>query len=70
MAPVDHRYVVPAEAVKVTEPPAQNVVGPPAVIAGAAGVGFTTTVVGADVALQPKAPTVTEYVPAVETVIL
>ena len=31
--------------VKVTEPPAQKVVGPPAVIEGAAGKGFTVTTV-------------------------
>ena len=70
VAPFDQRYELPAEAVKVTDPPAQKVVGPPVVIVGVAGVGFTVTVVGADVALQPEAPTVTEYVPEVETVIL
>jgi hypothetical protein len=37
VAPLDHKYDVPADEVKVTEPPAQNVVGPPAVIVGAAG---------------------------------
>ena len=44
--PGDHKYVEPAEEVKVTEPPAQNVVGPPAVIVGVGGVVpmFTTTV--------------------------
>jgi hypothetical protein len=40
--------------VRVTEPPAQNVVGPPAVIVGVGG-GLTVTVVAAEVALQPFA---------------
>jgi hypothetical protein len=35
--------VVPALDVNVTLPPSQNVVGPPAVIAGAAGKAFTVT---------------------------
>ena len=39
----------------VTEPPAQKVVGPPAVITGVAGFGFTTTLVEVLVALQPPA---------------
>ncbi len=39
--------------VKTTFPPAQKVVGPPAVTLGAAGIGFTVTTVGADVAVQP-----------------
>ena len=60
VAPFDQRYVLPALAVSVTLPPAQNVVGPPAVIV-AAGVGLTVTAVAADVALQPEAlVTVTE----------
>ena len=52
VAPVDHRYDAPLDAVSVTEPPGQNVVGPPSVIV-AAGSGFTVTVTGAEVALQP-----------------
>ena len=47
VAPVDHKYVVPELAVKVTLPPAQKVNGPPAVIVGCAGKAFTTTVVPA-----------------------
>ena len=54
VAPLDQRYDEPALAVSVTEPPAQNVVGPEAVI-DAAGRAFTVTAVGADVALQPLA---------------
>jgi hypothetical protein len=53
VAPFDHRYVKPAGAVSVTEPPAQNVVGPEGVIAGVAGAALTVTTVAADVALQP-----------------
>jgi hypothetical protein len=54
----------------VTEPPAQNVVGPLAVIVGVGGIALTVTVVGADVAPQPfPFETVTEYEPAVVTVI-
>ena len=56
----DHRYVLPALEVRVTLPPGQNVVGPPAVIV-AVGAGLTVTGVGAVVALQPFAlVTVTE----------
>ena len=51
VAPLDHRYALAALAVSVTMPPAQKVVGPDAVIVGAAGVGFTVTVVAADGAL-------------------
>ena len=54
----------------VTLPPSQNVVGPLALIAGAAGFAFTVTVVGFDVALQPFAfVTVTVKVPDAETAI-
>jgi hypothetical protein len=52
VAPFDQRYEVPLDAVSVTLPPAQNVVGPPAVML-AVGLALTVTVVGDDVALQP-----------------
>jgi hypothetical protein len=46
--------------VKVTLPPVQNVVGPPGVMVGVAGIGLTVTVVVADDALeQPLAVTMT-----------
>ena len=45
VAPVDHKYDVPALDVRVTLPPAQNVNGPPAVIVGVAGRVLTVTVV-------------------------
>ena len=55
--------------VSTTEPPAQNVVGPPAVIVGAAGVGFTVTFVGADEAEEhPSKVCSTVYEPLVVTV--
>lgn len=69
VAPVDHRLPVADEEVNVTLPPAQKVVGPPGVTVGVGGVGFTVTVVPADVAeLQPAVVTVTVYVPLVPTV--
>ena len=54
VAPLDQRYDEPADAVSVTLPPAQKVIGPAAVIL-AVGLAFTVTAVGADVALQPFA---------------
>ncbi|MNX74433.1 hypothetical protein D3C86_1058730 [compost metagenome] len=59
VAPLDQRYVVPALAVKVTEPPAQKVNGPPAVMVGAAGAAFTVTAVGVLAALWHPAAFVT-----------
>lgn len=40
---VDQVFPVEAEEVRTTDPPVQKVVGPPAVITGAAGIGFTVT---------------------------
>ena len=54
VAPVDQRYDAPLDAVRVTLPPAQNVVGPPAVML-TAGFAFTVTAVADDVVLQPFA---------------
>ena len=54
VAPVDQRYDDPLDAVSVTLPPAQNVVGPPAVML-AIGFAFAVTTVGDDVAVQPLA---------------
>lgn len=45
---VDQELPLVAEELRVTDPPAQKVVGPPAVITGAAGIGFTVTVTGAE----------------------
>jgi len=70
VAPLDQRYDVEDGAVKVTEPPAQNVVAPPAVITGVAGAALTVTAVAAEVALQPAAfVTVTLYEPEAVTLI-
>jgi hypothetical protein len=60
VAPFDQVFPVAEDEVKVTEPPAQKVVGPPAVIVGVAGSGFTVTVVAADAEVQPLAETVNE----------
>jgi hypothetical protein len=54
VAPVDQRKDDPLDAVRVTLPPAQNVVGPPGVML-AVGLALTVTVVGEEVALQPFA---------------
>jgi hypothetical protein len=54
IAPVDQRYEAPFDAVSVTLPPAQNVVGPPAVMV-AVGLALTVTAVDGDIALQPFA---------------
>src|SRR5688500_18558785 len=63
-APLDQEYVVmPAGAVSVTLPPAQNVVGPDGVMVVSGG-ALTVTRVGADVAEQLFASVmVTEYEP-------
>jgi hypothetical protein len=57
--PGDQTLPLAEDEVSVTLPPEQNVVGPPAEIVGVAGVGFTVTVVPADVAEQPPLVTVT-----------
>jgi hypothetical protein len=57
VAPFDQIYDAPADAVSVTLPPGQNVVGPSAVML-AAGSAFAVTTVGADVALQPFVPVI------------
>jgi hypothetical protein len=68
VAPFDQRCENAAGAVSVTAPPAQNVVGPLAVITGVAGFAFTITSVAALVALQPFASvTVTLYEPLAKT---
>ena len=68
VAPVDHVLPVAEEEVKVTEPPEQNVVGPPADMVGVAGFEFTVTTVVVEVAEQPEPfVTVTLYEPEVFT---
>ena len=49
----DQPLPVAEDEVKSTEPPAQNVVGPLAVIVGVAGAEFTVTAVVADIAEHP-----------------
>lgn len=55
VAPVDQVLPLAEEEVSTTEPPVQNVVGPPAVIVGAVGSGFTVTTFAAEVAEHPEA---------------
>lgn len=57
------------DEVNVTEPPAQNVVTPLAVIVGTAGMVFTMTLIGAEAGdVQPKTVCVTVYEPLALTV--
>jgi len=63
VAPFDHTFPVVAEDVKTTVPPEQNVVGPLALMVGAAGNGLTVTTVGVEVALQLPLDDVTVYDP-------
>src|SRR5512140_1196090 len=68
VAPVDQRFPVNADEVRVIVEPAQNEAGP--LMVGVAGVGLTVTTWAADVAEQPLASvTVTLYEPPAETVI-
>lgn len=70
VALVDQVFPDVAEEVSTTEPPVQNVVGPPVEIVGTGGAGFTVTFVPDEEATQPEPlPAVTVYVPPVETVI-
>jgi hypothetical protein len=68
VAPVDQRFPVAEEDVSVIVLPAQKDDGP--LIVGVAGVGFSVTTNGVDVAEQPLAfVTRTVYEPALETAI-
>jgi hypothetical protein len=69
VAEVDHKYPVPPEAVKTTDPPWQKVVGPPAVMM-AVGNGFTVTAELSVSVQPPELVTVTVYVPSEITLIL
>lgn len=51
--------MLPGLEVRTTLPPAQKVAGPPAVIVGVAGRGFTVTAVAADAALWQEFASVT-----------
>ena len=67
----DHTFPLPCEDVKSTEPPSQNVVGPPVVIVGVEGSAFTVTTIGAEVDEHPDPSVyVTEIVCDVVTVIV
>jgi hypothetical protein len=60
VAPVLQVFPLALDDVNVILFPAQKVVGPLAETTGALGNAFTVTVVFAEVAVQPAAPTVTE----------
>ena len=69
VSPVDHTFPVAEEEVRITEFPSQNVVTPPAVIVGVAGVGFTNTSVEAEAPeVHPSRICSTVYDPVVATV--
>jgi len=68
VAPFDQRYELAELAVKVTVCPCVRFVEPLTVIV-AVGILLTLTTVGVDVAEQLPLLTVTEYEPAVDTVI-
>jgi hypothetical protein len=57
--PLDHRLFELYDEVSATEPPEQNEVGPPEVITGAAGTGFTVTTVEGDAGEIQLFPSVT-----------
>jgi len=59
VAAFNHELPVPALEVKVTLPPAQKAVGPPAVIVGITGKALTVTTVAADAALWHPLASVT-----------
>lgn len=70
VAPFDQKLLLGEEEVKVTDPPAQNVVAPLAVIVGTAGMVLTITFTGADGAeVHPSWVCVRVYDPLVLTVI-
>lgn len=68
VAPVDQVFPVAADEVKVTDPPAQNVVGPLDVIVGVVGSGFAVTVIGEDTTPHKPDETLTVKVPLAVTV--
>lgn len=59
VAPVDQVFPVADDEVRITEPPVQKVVGPPAVMVGTAGSGFTVTVVAVELDTHDAIETLT-----------
>jgi hypothetical protein len=72
VSPVDQRLPVADDEVNVTLPPAQKVVGPPAVMVGAGGAGLTVPLTGTLTVVAPAETTVIlpEGVPLADAVIL
>jgi hypothetical protein len=55
VAPFDQKLLLGEDEVNVTDPPAQKVVGPPAVMVGTAGIVFTITFTGVEAGdVQPN----------------
>lgn len=59
LAPVDQVFPVVYEEVNTTDPPVHNEVDPPAVMIGAAGIGFTVTLITFDEAEEHDPSTIT-----------
>ena len=59
VAPFDQVLPVALDDVKVTDPPEQKVVAPPAEMVGVVGAAFTVTAIGLDVAEQVPLETLT-----------
>ena len=55
VAPVDHRYEDPAEAVSVADEPEHTFIEPAGLIVGVGGVAPVVTEVAADTAVHPPA---------------
>ena len=71
VSPVDQMLSIADDEVKITESPAQNVVGPFAVIVGVEGVGLTVTLSAIELPEEhPLVMTSTVKLPEVETVML
>lgn len=58
VSPVDQRLPVADDEVNVTLPPAQKVVGPPGVIVGVGGAGFTVPLTATSTVITPVEATV------------
>lgn len=58
VSPVDHRFPVAEDEVRITEPPSQKVVKLPAVTTGVVGIGFTVTLIVFETA-EVQGPSIT-----------
>ena len=61
VSPVDHKFPLAVDDVRITEPPSQKVVKLPAVTTGVVGIGFTVTLIVFETAeVHGPSTTVTE----------